>query len=252
RRYSSSSSTIRIWARRNDASSAGGRRGARRIVAACHLTSKTGAGGSRPRDGRRLKRPGTGTDTRSMGAAHAPRAGIPDPSGVGSGGAAPVGTVLVVDDEPLMLRAMARILRGDAWRVVLAETADAAREALADPALDVVLLDLRLGAESGLDLLERIKEQRPEVEVVVMTGHATIESAVGCMREGAFDYLEKPFDDVHRVRNTVRKAIERRRLLARNRELEARLEDRERLPELIGHSAPMRRLARTIASLRHN
>jgi DNA-binding NtrC family response regulator len=162
------------------------------------------------------------------------------------------GFVLVVDDEPLMLRALARILRADGHHLVLAESPDAAQAALADPELDVVILDLRLGSSDGLDLLERIKDERPELEVVVMTGHASIESAVGCMREGAFDYLAKPFEDAHRVRSTVDKALERRRLLARNRELEARLEDRSRMPELVGHAPAMRRLARVVESLRHN
>jgi DNA-binding NtrC family response regulator len=160
--------------------------------------------------------------------------------------------VLVVDDEPLLLRALARILRPGGHRVELAETPSAAWSTLADPELDVVLLDLRLGAASGLELLDRIKSERPEVEVVVMTGHATIESAVDCMRQGAFDYLEKPFDDVHRVRTTVQRAIERRRLVARNRELEAKLEGQSRGTGLIGHSRAMRQLIRTIESLRNN
>src|SRR4030095_9572766 len=72
------------------------------------------------------------------------------------------------------------------------------------------------------------------------------------IRRGAFDYLAKPFDDVHRVRTTVQKALERRRLLRRNRELDARLEGASRTPELIGHTPGMRRLVRTIESLRHN
>jgi two-component system response regulator HydG len=161
------------------------------------------------------------------------------------------GVVLVVDDEPLMLRALGRILREDGHRLVLAESPEAAEAALADPDLDVALLDVMLGASSGLDLLDRIKRERPEVECLVMTGHASIESAVRCMRRGAFDYLEKPFDDVHRVRTTVQKALERRRLLARNRELEERLEG-GRATELVGNAPAMRRLVRTIESLRHN
>jgi DNA-binding NtrC family response regulator len=169
-----------------------------------------------------------------------------------AGPAARPGFVLVVDDEPLLLRALARILAPDGHRVVLAETPAEAEGALGDPALDVVLLDLRLRGANGLDLLDWIKRERPEVEVVVMTGHATIESAVGCMRQGAFDYLAKPFDDVHRVRTTVHQALERRRLVARNRELEARLEGRREGPELIGHAPAMRRLVRTIESLRNN
>ncbi len=170
----------------------------------------------------------------------------------GAGSSSRSGFVLVIDDEPLLLRALARILRPGGHRVEAAETPGAAQSVLADPDLDVVLLDLRLGAMNGLDLLDCIKSERPELEVVVMTGHATIESAVDCMRQGAFDYLAKPFDDVHRVRTTVQRAIERRRLVARNRELEARVEGHARGTGLIGHAPAMRRLVRTIASLSHN
>jgi two-component system response regulator HydG len=116
----------------------------------------------------------------------------------------------------------------------------------------VVLLDLFLGRTSGLELLDRLKRERPEVEVIVMTGHASIESAVGCIRRGAFDYLAKPFDDVYRVRTTVGKALERRCLMRRNRELEAELLGRSSLPELVGSAPKMRALCRTIESLRNN
>ncbi len=170
----------------------------------------------------------------------------------GAGPANEPGLVLVIDDEPLLLRALARMLRPAGHRVELAETPAAAQRVLADPDLDVVLLDLRLGAASGLELLDGIKAERPEVEVVVMTGHATIESAVDCMRQGAFDYLAKPFEDVYRVCTTVERAIERRRRLTRNRQLEARLEGHRPGAGLIGHTPAMRRLVRTIESLRHN
>ncbi len=162
------------------------------------------------------------------------------------------GLVLLVDDEPLMLRSLRRILSGDGHQTVLAESAVEAIPRLADPQLAVVLVDLFLGATSGLDLLERVKRERPEVEVIVMTGHASIESAVGCIRRGAFDYLAKPFDDIYRVKTTVGKALERRRLVKRNHELELELRERVHLPELVGHSSAMRALQRTIHSLRHN
>jgi DNA-binding NtrC family response regulator len=161
------------------------------------------------------------------------------------------GLVLLVDDEPLLLRSLQRILESEGHRTALAGSEEEAEPCLADPDLDVVLLDLLLGPRSGLELLERIKRERPEVEVIVITGHASIESAVGCIRRGAFDYLAKPFEDVHRVRNTVRKAIERRRLLRRNRELESALRGRAG-PGLVGQSPRMRALVRTIHGLRHN
>jgi len=162
------------------------------------------------------------------------------------------GLVLLVDDEPLLLRSLQRILQSAGHRIRTAESAQAAASALADPDLDVVLLDLFLGRASGFELLERWKQERPEVEVIVMTGHASIESAVRCIRRGAFDYLAKPFDDVHRVRTTVGKAIERRRLVRRNRQLEEELKVRSTAPELVGNAPKMRALARTIHSLRRN
>jgi DNA-binding NtrC family response regulator len=160
--------------------------------------------------------------------------------------------ILIVDDEPLLLRSLRRILEADEHRCTLVRDPALLDGPLADPGLDVVLLDLVMGGTSGLEVLDRIKRERPELEVVVMTGHASIPSAVGCMRRGAFDYLEKPFDDVHRVRSTVRKAIERRRLLRRNRELEEELFGRDALACLVGTSPAMRAVVRSVQGLRHN
>ena len=160
--------------------------------------------------------------------------------------------VLLVDDEPLLLRSLERILRPDGYRIATALSPEEMRAALDDPALHVILLDLFLGGANGLDVLDQVKSSRPEVEVIVMTGHASIESAVGCMRRGAFDYLEKPFGDDHRVRTTIRNAIERRQLRSRNRELERELRGRFAGPELVGGSPKMRALRRMIGSLRHN
>ena len=162
------------------------------------------------------------------------------------------GFVLLVDDEQLLLRSLQRILERAGYETALADSADSAEPFLADPRLDVVLVDLQLGRSSGLDLLERIKSTHPEIEVIVMTGHGSIESAVGSIQRGAFDYLEKPFDDVHRIHTTVQKALERRGLVRRNRELEKELRGRPSIPELVGNSPVMRTLARTIDSLRHN
>jgi two-component system response regulator HydG len=162
------------------------------------------------------------------------------------------GMVLLVDDDPLLLRALERILRPDGHWTATASCPEEMRSALDDPALDVILLDLFLGKANGLDVLDQVKSARPEVEVIVMTGHGSVESAVGCMRRGAFDYLEKPFDDVHRVRTTIRKAIERRRLVIRNRELEQELRGRRGSPQLVGSSPKTRALRRMIESLHHN
>jgi DNA-binding NtrC family response regulator len=166
--------------------------------------------------------------------------------------AASPGRILLVDDEPLLLRSLTRVLRADGHEIrTAAGTAEALRH-LVDPELDVILLDLFMPGDNGLDLLDRVKRERPEVEVVMMTGHASVETAVGAMRRGAFDYLAKPFDEPHRIRTTVGKALERRRLVRRNRELEEALRGRDASEELLGRSPRMRMLHRTLQGLRHS
>ncbi len=162
------------------------------------------------------------------------------------------GLILLVDDEPFLLRSLERILVGDGFRVAVAKSPDDAEPYLQNPNLSLVLLDLFLHDVSGLDLLDRIKRERPAVEVVMMTGHASIETAVKAMRRGAFDYLEKPFDDIHRVRTTLQQALQKRALVQRNRELEEVLRGRSASAQLIGNSPKMRSLLRVIQSLRHN
>jgi two-component system response regulator HydG len=164
------------------------------------------------------------------------------------------GFILLMDDEPLLLKALRRILEADGYRVKLASDLTELEPYLSDPDLAVMLLDLFMKETRGVDVLERVKHERPEVEVIMMTGYATVESAVSCMQRGAFDYLAKPFDDVHRVNTTVQKALERRKLVTRNRQLEQELRNRPGDSDmgLIGNSPPMRKLIRTIQSLRNN
>jgi two-component system response regulator PilR (NtrC family) len=187
-----------------------------------------------------------------MGAPSFRRPEAPDPADGADEGALTPGRLLLVDDEPLLLRSLARMLRARGHQVVLAESAAEAERHLADARVDVALVDLRIGDDDGLDLLDRAKAVHPEIEVVMMTGHASVETAVGAMRRGAFDYLEKPFGDPHRVCTTVGKALERRRLVRRNRELEEELRVRGGAGELVGRSPRMRALHRMLRSLRHN
>jgi two-component system response regulator HydG len=171
-----------------------------------------------------------------------------------SSGGGGEGFILLMDDEPLLLQALRRILEADGHRVRLASDVEELEPHLSDPDLAVMLLDLFMKETRGVDVLERVKRERPEVEIIMMTGYATVESAVNCMQLGAFDYLAKPFDDVHRVNTTVQKALERRQLVTRNRQLEQELRNRPGSSDmgLIGNSPPMRKLIRTIQSLRNN
>jgi len=101
--------------------------------------------------------------------------------------------VLVVDDEPNIRRTLRVALEAMGHEAAEAASgAEALRQVERRPC-DVALVDLRLGAESGLDLLEALIEQAPRLAVVVITAHASVDTAVAAMRRGAFDYLPKPF-----------------------------------------------------------
>jgi two-component system response regulator HydG len=150
------------------------------------------------------------------------------------------GTVLVVDDEPSNLTSLQKILQREGLRVLTAESAKLALELLRRHRVQVVLTDLMMPGTNGVELLRAVKELSPDVEVVLMTAYGTIETAVQAMREGAYDFVEKPLKRMTIVK-TIRKAAERQSLVAENRSL------REELKlltarEIVGQSAALRRV----------
>jgi signal transduction histidine kinase/DNA-binding response OmpR family regulator len=112
--------------------------------------------------------------------------------------------------------------------VLAAGSAEQGQSLLATGPIDVALLDLVLPGQSGLELLRTIKRQHPDTEVVMMTSHASIDTAVQAMREGAYDYLHKPFEDIDDVWTCVSRALDHGRLARLNRELVARQEQANR------------------------
>ncbi len=162
--------------------------------------------------------------------------------------------VLVVDDEPTLLRALEALLRRKGCEVTALESPIAATQQLAQEDFDVALLDIKMPQLSGLELLSAVKHRRPEVEVIMMTGHATVETALAAVKAGAYDYLTKPFEDVELVARAVGKAAERKMLFDRNRELETQLRERSgSAPEgLVGSSGAMREVTRMIEAVAYS
>ena len=136
--------------------------------------------------------------------------------------------ILVVDDEETILYVICRVLESHGYQVLAAGTAEKGHELLATGSVDVALLDLVLPGQSGLELLRTIKRDHPDTEVIMMTSHASIDTAVLAMREGAYDYLHKPFEDIDEVWTCVSRALDRGRLARLNRELVARQEQANR------------------------
>src|SRR5512138_1413559 len=134
-------------------------------------------------------------------------------------------SILVVDDERSMREFLEILLRKQGHEVAIAADVGAALARASAGDLDVVITDLRLGRESGLDLLKAVKEQSPATEVVMVTAFATTENAIQAMKLGAYDYLLKPFK-VEELKLVVAKALEHRALVQENRVLRHRIGER--------------------------
>jgi DNA-binding NtrC family response regulator len=161
------------------------------------------------------------------------------------------GSVLVIDDEPVLQDVLGTLLRGAGFDYHGAMSAEEGLQQLRDEEIDVVLLDLMLPDRAGLDLLPEIKAADPHLPVVVITAYSSVESAIEAMRLGAFHYVPKPFKN-EEVLHLVRRAAERRRLQAENLLLRSRLEG---MGEIVGTSRRMQEvfeLIRRAAPARSN
>ncbi len=136
--------------------------------------------------------------------------------------------ILVVDDEEGLREFLVDALTASGHEVRAAESGEAGVLALRGRAYDLLLTDLKMPGLSGLELLRQAKSEQPELEVVVLTAHGSVESAVEAMRLGAFDYLQKPVESPDALRVVVSRALERRTLL----DLKARSERDLDLPRL--------------------
>jgi DNA-binding NtrC family response regulator len=149
-------------------------------------------------------------------------------------------TVLVVDDEPSNLASIEKIFQRDGMRVLTADSAKIALEVVRSHRVEVVLTDLMMPGTSGLELLKAIKQLSADTEIVMMTAYGTVETAVQAMREGAYDFVEKPLKRMTIIKS-VRKAAERRSLVAENRSLRDEIKLLTKR-EIIGSSPPLRRV----------
>jgi two-component system response regulator HydG len=164
-------------------------------------------------------------------------------SGPGADSASPVpeydATILVVDDEPELSRALSKLLSRNGYHVLTADNGEEGLVLLRKEEIHLVLSDLQMPKMGGMDLLKAGKVISPNTEFVIITGHGTIEKAVDAIRTGAYDFIEKPFS-IATTLKVVRKALEKQHLIAENRDLRKRLEEIQGVNEIIGNSDPMR------------
>ena len=120
--------------------------------------------------------------------------------------------ILVIDDEDGMRNYLAEALERDGHEVRTASSGDRALEVLAAHRFQVVLTDLRMPGTDGMTVVRRLRAEQPDTEIIVLTAHGSIETAVDAMKLGAFDYLQKPLSGPTELRRLVRRAVERRAL----------------------------------------
>ena len=150
------------------------------------------------------------------------------------------GRILVGDDKENILTLFARLL-GEKYELVTASDGQIALAKLSASTFDVVVSDIRMPGASGLDVLRASKQASPGTEVILMTAYATVESAIDAMREGAYDYLSKPFDPDEAVVK-IERAIEHKRLRDRADMLAREVRERYRFEQLIGKSNAMQQV----------
>lgn len=155
---------------------------------------------------------------------------------------ATTGRVLLVDDDPAQLKLLRMVLEADGWAVTAAESGEAAVTQLIEhPETDIVLSDLMMPGMDGRALLKRVQEEWPEIPVIILTAHGSVDSAVALLHDGAYDYVTKP-PKLDELRISVQRALE---ATETRREL-ARLRRRLRLPEdVVGVSRQMQAIFET-------
>jgi len=153
--------------------------------------------------------------------------------------------ILVVDDEPEVARVIARLAQSFGHEAVVADSTEDAVERFTAAPFDVVLTDLRLGREDGLALLRRLHERAPDVPVILITGKASVDSAMEAIRTGAYDYLAKPVER-QALGDLLRRAIDRRRAAHQGRPIVA--EGLEPPPDyIVGRTPAMIEVYKTVA-----
>jgi len=149
--------------------------------------------------------------------------------------------ILIIDDERVIQEGCKRILSGSGYLVETAGDGERALEMVSRESFDVILLDLKLPGSGGMEVLSLLKEKDPEAIIIMITGYPSIEGAVEAIKLGAYDYLPKPFSP-DQLRLTVKRAVERKRLLLENEYLHRELKAKCDSDTIIGKSKPMQKI----------
>jgi len=141
--------------------------------------------------------------------------------------------ILVIEDKESMAQMLSQALQAEGHQVLVARDGREGLQKFKESKLDIVVSDLKLPHKSGLEVLEAIKEHNPLIPVILMTAYGTIETAVKAVKEGAYDFITKPFDPDHLI-HLINKALEKQRLVTENLVLREEFATHLKLPKIIG------------------
>ena len=152
--------------------------------------------------------------------------------------------ILIVDDEAIALRNLEHIMKKEGYEVTGTSKGHNAIKLIEEQQFDVILTDLKMDKVDGMQILKRSRELYPETEVIMITGYATVQTAIQAIKKGAYDYIAKPFK-LDEVRKVVREAIEKVRLKKENAQLREQIEKFEGKVKIITQDSAMQKLLET-------
>ena len=159
--------------------------------------------------------------------------------------------ILFVDDDKVILNMVETYLTREGYHVSVADSGIKALDLLKQKSFDIVFTDFKMPELDGLELLTAIKEYRPETEVIIITGHGTMESAIQAMRVGSYDYLQKPFK-LEILKFIIDRIIEEKELKHEKALLKTRVKERHKYEDLVGISLKMQEIFEIIDRMREN
>ncbi|MBN1283735.1 MAG: sigma-54-dependent Fis family transcriptional regulator [Proteobacteria bacterium] len=157
--------------------------------------------------------------------------------------------LLIVDDDPAIARVFERLARDRGWSCSVARSAEDALEQINAQIFEAAAVDIKLPGLSGLKLLDQAKRSNVPTEIVVITGLGSVDTAVEAMKNGAYDYVTKPFDDIERVAIILDRAMDRFRLAAKLRQLERRAPDGVSYEGILGKNRRMQEIFESIENI---
>jgi DNA-binding NtrC family response regulator len=150
--------------------------------------------------------------------------------------------ILIIDDEKAIRKTLSEILSYEGYKIEEAGDGEEGLKKFKEKAYDVVLCDIKMPRVDGIEFLDKAREANPDVPVIMISGHGTIETAVEAVKKGAFDYISKP-PDLNRLLITIRNAMDKNNLVTETKVLKRKV---SKVEEMIGESAPIIKIKETI------